>query len=158
MFFSAYKPQGRMRDEQIRVEERTYVDGGLWANNPVLHAAMTARRCWNTQFEEMRVISIGNGEIPGGAVPTDFERMRRARMLSPVLDMMFATQSELADETVGSLLNDPTFSGTRMLRVNVHLGEPIDLDDVQSAIAKLKPLAEQEARAMIGKFKGLLSQ
>jgi hypothetical protein len=119
---------------------------------------MTARRCWNTQFEEMRVISIGNGEIPGGAVPTDFERMRRARMLSPVLDMMFATQSELADETVGSLLNDPTFSGTRMLRVNVHLGEPIDLDDVQSAIAKLKPLAEQEARAMIGKFKGLLSQ
>jgi len=158
LFFPAHQPKGRTADHQIRVEERTYVDGGLWSNNPVLQAVMTAKRCWGTSFEDMRVVSVGNGEIPSGELPINFEQMRRARMLAPTLDMMFATQGELADETVGTLLDDPTFSGVRMLRINAQLGEPIGLDDVEQAIAKLKPLAEQEARLRIGRFKQVTAQ
>jgi len=77
-------------------------------------------------------------------------------MLKPTLNMMFATQSELADETVGTLLDDSTFSGLRMLRINTRLDAPIDLDDARLAISRLKPLAEDEARAAVGKFRGLL--
>jgi uncharacterized protein len=157
IFFSSHRPRGRRTsNEQIRTEERTYTDGGLWANNPVLHAVMTARRCWNTSFADMRVISIGNGEIPGGTVGTDFNNMRRAAMLKPILNMMFATQSELADETVGELLDDEKFSGARMLRINTQLDAPIELDDVNSSINRLKPLAEHEARTAIGKIRALL--
>ncbi|MHC2624998.1 patatin-like phospholipase/acyl hydrolase [Bradyrhizobium huanghuaihaiense] len=157
LFFSAHRPRGRRSsDEQIRTEERTYTDGGLWANNPVLQAVMTAKRCLDTSFADMRVISVGNGEIPGGSVGLDFNRMRRARMLKPTLNMMFATQSELADQTVGTLLDDSTFSGTRMLRINTQLDAPIDLDDAKLAISRLKPLAEDEARGAVGKFRKLL--
>jgi patatin-like phospholipase/acyl hydrolase len=157
IFFSSHRPRGRrLANEQIRTEERTYSDGGLWANNPVLQAVMTARRCWNTPFEDMRVISVGNGEIPGGSVGIDFNNMRRAAMLKPILNMMFATQSELADETVGELLNDDKFSGARMLRINTQLDAPIDLDDVKSAINRLKPLAEHEARTTFGRIRALL--
>jgi patatin-like phospholipase/acyl hydrolase len=157
LFFSAHRPRGRRSsNEEIRTEERTYVDGGLWANNPVLHAVMTARRCFDTPFDDMRVISVGNGEIPGGSVGLDFNGMRRAAMLKPTLNMMFSTQSELADETVGTLLDDSSFSGFRMLRINTQLDAPIDLDDAKLAIDRLKPLAEMEARATIGKFRKLL--
>jgi patatin-like phospholipase/acyl hydrolase len=122
IFFSSQRPRGRRSsNEQIRTEERTYSDGGLWANNPVLQAVMTARRCWNTPFEDMRVISVGNGEIPGGTVGINFNNMRRPAMLKPILNMMFAAQSELADETVGELLNDDRFSGVRMLRLTLNL-------------------------------------
>ncbi|MCP2214405.1 patatin-like phospholipase family protein [Bradyrhizobium diazoefficiens] len=156
LFFPAHQPKGRTADQKIRVEERAYVDGGLWSNNPVLQAVMTARRYWGVSFEDMRVVSVGNGEVPSGELPISFDNMRRARMLAPAMDMMFATQSELADETVGTLLDDANFSGKRMLRINVQLGQPIGLDDVEAAIAKLKPLAEQEARLRIGRFRNLL--
>ena len=86
----------------------------------------------------------------------DFNKMRRATMLKPMLNMMFATQSELADETVGALLDDNAFSGVRMLRINTQLDAPIDLDDARLAAIRLKPLAEDEARAAIGKFRILL--
>jgi hypothetical protein len=89
-------------------------------------------------------------------VGVNFNNMRRAAMLKPILNMMFATQSELADETVGELLNDEKFSGTRMLRINTQLDAPIELDDVKTAITRLKPLAEHEARSSFGKIRALL--
>jgi uncharacterized protein len=54
------------------------------------------------------------------------------------------------------LLADSKFSGVRMLRVNTQLDAPIELDDVQLAISRLKPLAEHEARMTIGKVRSLL--
>jgi predicted acylesterase/phospholipase RssA len=145
LFFPAVKPQG----------VTTYVDGGVWANNPVLMAVTEIHRHWGTPFSEMRVISIGNGEIPGGQVGVDFNRMRRARMISPILDMMFATQSELADRTTAYLLKDEDMTGRRMLRVNVNLAKPIDLDDAKEAL-KLLPLADTRAVKDFEAFKRIV--
>ena len=156
LFFPAFRPRRRTRTGEVRTEERTYVDGGVWANNPALLAVMEAHRHWAIPFKEMHVISVGNGEVPTGSVGVDFNGMRRAKMLGPIIDMMFATQSELADQAIACLVNDEGMNGNRMLRVNVPLDRVIELDDVQEAVRRLKPLAEQEARTGIGRFRRLI--
>jgi uncharacterized protein len=156
LFFPAFRPQGRTRTGELRTEERTYVDGGVWANNPALLAVMEAHRNWEIPFKDMRVISVGNGEVPSGSVGVDFNRMLRAKMLTPVMDMMFATQSELADRAIAYLVDDEEMSENRMLRVNAHLDKVVELDDVQEAVRRLKPLAEQEARTGIGRFRRVI--
>src|SRR5262249_7056422 len=142
--------------QQIRTEERAYVDGGLWANNPTLVALLQLKR-QGIPFEDIRVVSIGNGEVPSGAVATNFNRMRRARMLEPVMDMIFATQSELADMACASLLGDPEMRGERLLRINVQLDRVIELDDTEEAVRRLKPRAEQIARDTFGSFRKIIN-
>jgi patatin-like phospholipase/acyl hydrolase len=137
-------------------DPRTYVDGGMWANTPSSLAVKHAKQYLGAQFEDMRLISIGNGEMPSGVVGIDFNITRRAKMLSPILDMMFATQMELSDRMAGFLLGDEEMTGTRMLRVNVNLEKSIALDDVEGAVSVLPALAVREARNNGEKFIRLL--
>ena len=155
-FFPAFRPRGRLKSGHLRTEERTYVDGGMWANNPALLAVMTVHRVLDAPFQDMRVISVGNGEVPSGAVGVDFNRMRRATMLNPILDMMFSTQSQLSDHATAHLLNDVKMTGQRMLRINAQLERAIELDDVYEAVRRLKPLAERAAREGFGEFAKLV--
>ena len=120
-------------------------------------AVTELHRRWGTPFDEMRVISIGNGEIPAGQVGIDFNQMRRARMISPILDMMFATQSELADRATAYLVKDERMTGTRMLRVNVNLQTSIDLDDAKEAL-KLLALAAQSATDDFEAFRKIIDE
>jgi hypothetical protein len=94
-------------------------------------------------------------EVPEGEVGVDFNKMRRFKMIQPILDMMFAMQSEMADKTSASLLRDRQMRH-RMLRVNVNLKEFIDLDDVDEAVRKLKPLAAREADNTFEAFRKLI--
>jgi hypothetical protein len=105
----------------------------------------------------MHVLSVGNGRIPEGAPGFDFDSMRRALMLRSVLDIMFATQAQLAEETVGALVGDEGFSGSRMLLVNPELPRKIDLDDVGLAVSILKPRAESELRENLRLIRQLCS-
>lgn len=40
------------------------VDGGVWANNPVMLAVIEALICWNVRPEQIDVLSLGCGEDP----------------------------------------------------------------------------------------------
>ena len=157
LFFPAFRPRGRTLSGQIRTEERTYVDGGIWANNPTLWALIQAHRHMGIPFADIRVVSVGNGEVPAGAVGIDFNNLSRAKMLSPVLDMMFSTQSELSDLAAAYLLDDENMTGSRMLRINVQLDKLVALDNVADAIRRLKPLAEHAARSSVETFSKLIS-
>ena len=44
-----------------RVEEYLLADGGLWANNPSLGAAIEAQKRFNRSLDEIRVFSLGTG-------------------------------------------------------------------------------------------------
>jgi uncharacterized protein len=76
-------------------------------------------------------------------------------MINPVLDMLFATQSELADRATAYLLKDENMTGSRMHRVNVNLEKPIDLDDAREAL-KLLPLAQAKANKDFAAFRGII--
>ena len=150
LFFPAERTLTKL--PTVQEDARTYVDGGVWANTPSLLAVKHANECLGIPFNDMRLISIGNGEVPAGALRVDFNVTRRAKMLYPILDMMFATQMELSDRTTAFLLNDAEMTGTRMLRVNTTLASAIALDDVDVALAQLSPLAVREARNNGAKF------
>jgi uncharacterized protein len=145
LFFPAFTPRG---------QARTYVDGGLWANNPVLMAVMELHRRMNVPFEDMRVISVGNGEVPSGELAINFNKMRRAKMLSPILDIMFATQSELAEEAVAYLLKNEA----NVLHINISLKDFIELDDSKKAAEILEPLGEQCAGEQFERFQRIVTR
>ena len=144
LFFPAFTPR--------RHDVRAYVDGGLWANNPVLMAVMEAHRRLGVPFENMRIVSVGNGEVPAGELAINFNKMRRAKMLSPVLDIMFATQSELAEEAAQFLLKKQG----NVLPVNKSMKKFIDLDDSEQAAEILMPLADESAEHHFAHFKRLV--
>lgn len=145
-YFSPVKPAG---------QERTYVDGGMWANTPSLLAVMEAHRRKGILFSDMCLISIGNGEFPAGAVPKDFKTLRplSPKSVLSLFDMMFAGQMTSADDFAEALV------GTQnMLRVNVQLDEFISLDDVVASCDKLPPRAEEAAATSVRKFQEFASR
>lgn len=42
----------------------TFVDGGVWANNPVMIALVDALSCFNVPRENVRILSLGCGDDP----------------------------------------------------------------------------------------------
>tara|TARA_R110000868_G_scaffold1041_1_gene7967 strand:+ start:5884 stop:6909 length:1026 start_codon:yes stop_codon:yes gene_type:complete len=43
---------------------KVFLDGGVWANNPVMVAIVDALSAYNLTFEQIRVLSIGTGNHP----------------------------------------------------------------------------------------------
>src|SRR5262249_3258965 len=116
-FFAPAQPLG---------EERTYVDGGMAANTPSLLAIMQAHHSAGFQFKDMRLLSIGNGEFPAGAIAVEFSKRRaiNPRLILSMLDMMFSTQRHTTEEAVDTLI------GRRhALLINVQLEKFLRLDD-----------------------------
>jgi predicted acylesterase/phospholipase RssA len=133
--------------------ERTYVDGGVWANAPLLVALIFAHRVLGISFDQMRVLSIGNGRSPQGATAARLGKLCpiAPSMLKTVFGMMFETQSAGA-EMMAKLLIDPK----SVLSVDDVTAENIGLDDVGTANQLLPPLAQQRARQELGAVYNLL--
>lgn len=144
VFFPPVRPEG---------EERTYVDGGIWANTPSLLAVMHAHHLAGIRFSDIRLVSIGNGEMTNGTDPAVFSKLRprSAALMSAIYDLMFATQSAITDEFTETLIGE-----NHILPVNIHLDKPISLDDVPAALAKLPSMAEYVARNTIEELSAFL--
>jgi uncharacterized protein len=56
-YFSPVKPTS---------QERTYVDGGVWANSPSLLALLVAHHYLGIPFSDIRLLSVGTGYFPEG--------------------------------------------------------------------------------------------
>jgi predicted acylesterase/phospholipase RssA len=131
-YFPSWKPVG---------QARSYIDGGMWANTPSLVAAMTAFRERGIKFADMKIVSVGNGEVPQGNVGKDYDSQNLLALVGTLYDIMFSTQSITADKFAEVLVGKTNF-----LRINTQLEKWIGLDDFALSKAKLPALAEREAR------------
>lgn len=125
------------------VEDDGYVmlDGGLWANNPVMNAVVDALACYDITREQIRVLSLGTGDSTF-TVP---ERVRNGGVAHWAVLRAFSAASRA--QSKNALGQTYLLVGkNNVLRVDVPETEnPIALDDVARSLKEL-PLA---ARALV---------
>jgi uncharacterized protein len=133
-YFPSVKPEG---------EERGYLDGGVWANDPSLLAILYAHRYQDIPFNQIRLVSIGNGEAPQGELSDDFDQRMTISpaMVGSIFELMFSTQKHISDWYAATLIGQEN-----IFKVNCTLKTPVRLDDAAAAIAVLPSHAQEEAR------------
>lgn len=110
-------------DDNIAVSE--YLDGGIWANNPVLPAIAEAVRHLKIPLDRIDVLSVGT--LGNEADFTKSLRDGKLGWAATSVDLFFAAQEHAAITLADTLLGLP-----RHLRVNQQTPSPIKLDDVEA--------------------------
>jgi len=99
----------------------SYVDGGLFANNPsALLAGMMAKK-FKVNIEDIIILSIGTGDNPS-IVPREIKHMGAKKILT-ILDMIMDSTFKAVGQTMSMFL------GEQYLDINPPLTKPIDLAD-----------------------------
>lgn len=129
-FFSAYHTNGRR-----------YLDGGVWANNPIMIGLVDALTCNDLQSRQIHILSIGSAEI-------GFRISEKMLIKSGILhwyDVFSATshlQSQNAIGQAGLLIGRDHLT---RIDAEAKLAEPIFLDDYKRASGELPAIAESLA-------------
>ena len=115
----------------------TFVDGGVWANNPIMIGLVDALTCFTVKAEQVRILSIGCGDDP-------YIVDRRKIVWGGVLtwrDVIFAAirlQSQNAIGQAGLLIG-----ADRVIRINApSTKSKIEMDDWRRAVDELPSTAE----------------
>lgn len=99
-----------------------FIDGGVWANNPVMIAIADALACFDVRREQIKVMSLGCGQ-------TRFEMGWARRRLGGLLSwksLMFETMQIQSQNVVGQARL--IVGGDRVLRIeSAPLRDPIEL-------------------------------
>lgn len=116
---------------------RIFIDGGVWANNPVMVALVDALSAYDLNFDQIEVFSIGTGNAPFELRKPDVFRGLVAWREAIKAAMFLTTDNATAQ---AKLLLGPD----RCLRLEPS-GEDasIEMDDYDHAFARLPSLAAQ---------------
>ncbi len=118
----------------------TYLDGGIWANNPTMAALVEALSCFTARREDVRILSIGCGENPFQITEGQFRKSGMVHWRG-IIEIAMHLQSVTAVNQAGLLIGR-----NRVTRLDRPDGrEPIDLDDW----TKAKSLLPGEAREVV---------
>jgi peptidoglycan hydrolase-like protein with peptidoglycan-binding domain len=125
--------------------ERTYLDGGLWANSPCLLSILVSHFLLDIPYSEIKVLSIDTGHFPAGASNKQLKRLRPLSIstVRAVLDSISGAQASFSDEYARNMLEPEHF-----IKVDTQLQRSMSLDNVQAALEILPPLAEREASTL----------
>ena len=131
-------------------ESRTrLVDGGVWANNPVMVALVDALTAYDLTPEQVEILSIGTGNAPF-ALSADKVMSGLIAWREAIKAAMFLTTDNATAQA--KLLLGPD----RCLRLEPRGDDAmIEMDDYDGALARLVPLAAgdfEAARAAITSF------
>jgi patatin-like phospholipase/acyl hydrolase len=103
----------------------SYLDGGIWANNPVLPAIAEAVRHLKVPLDRIDVLSVGT--LGNEADFTESLGKGKAGWAPTSADLFFAAQEHAA-----AMLADSFLSRARHLRVNQQTPSQIKLDDKEA--------------------------
>ena len=119
----------------------TFLDGGLFANDPIMVALVDALSCFNVSRDNIRILSIGCG----GAPYRVSERHRRGGLLAwrDVIDGAIHFQSLNVQGQAALLVGADQV--VRVTPASVG-GRPIALDDWRRAVDELVPAAANALR------------
>ena len=115
-----------------------FVDGGVWANNPVMIGVVDALSCFEVIRHRISVLSLGCG--------TKSCSLTKAQMMGGgllawrgIIETAMSLQSQNALGQAGLLIG-----AERLMRLDVpSAGLPIELDDWKRSVAELVPAAQQ---------------
>jgi predicted acylesterase/phospholipase RssA len=110
-------------DGSVAVEK--YLDGGIWANNPVLPAVAEAVRHLKVPLDRIDVLSVGT--LGNEADFTESLRKGKAGWAPTSADLFFAAQ-----ESAAGTLADTFLGLARHLRINQQTPTAIRLDDTEA--------------------------
>ena len=113
----------------------TFVDGGVWANNPVMIALVDAITCFDVPRGAVRILSLGCGEEPYTVAGS---KVRYGGMIAwmDVISAAMSLQSQNALGQAGLLIG-----ADRVVRVTPTLDREIELDDWTRASGELPAAA-----------------
>jgi patatin-like phospholipase/acyl hydrolase len=103
----------------------TYVDGGLYANNPAALAVPQARKA--DRLGEVFMLSLGTGDINQPYLYSEAKRWGLAKWARPLIGCMFDGQSDVSAYGCAVLLGD------RYVRLQPALAHEQGMDDVSEA-------------------------
>lgn len=130
-------------------EDKIFLDGGVWANNPIMVAIVDALSCYDISVDQIQVFSIGTGNFPFKTALTAAKRGLWGWRAVIKAAMYLTTDNAMAQ---ACLLLGPE----RILRLEPPKNTSnIEMDDWLSATKVFPELAENhfiENRASIAKF------
>lgn len=122
--------------EAVERDGYTFVDGGVWANNPVMIGVVDALTCFQIERRQMKVLSLGTGRA----------RLRTTRPVAAGGKLHWASHfvnAAMAAQSHNALGQAYLLLGKdHVLRLDGPETEaPVDMDDVRRAIAELPGVA-----------------
>jgi hypothetical protein len=128
---------------------RIFVDGGVWANNPVMVALIDALTTYDIAPDQMEIFSIGTGNAPF--------TLRKDRVLSGLIAWREAIRAAMFLTTDNATAQAKLLLGPdRCLRLEPQGADAaIEMDDYDAAFARLPALAVvdfEQNRDAIGRF------
>ena len=119
-------------------DERSYYDGGLWANNP---SAVAVREVLKQSNErEIHILSVGTGRVSRGSNPSELRKLRTLSVNT--IRLMLEMPSALQNWAVTEELKE--YFQVKVIEINPNLKEWIPLDDYRKSRANLPSIADIE--------------
>lgn len=118
---------------------RGYIDGGLWANDPLL-TAISAAHARGVDPGHVEALALGTGRVTKGATASEVAAMRP--LSQETARFLIDTTGSLQESSGAAVVEQLT--DAKVHRVNPELVEWIGLDQSARAIAKLPGIAEME--------------